>query len=397
MMAELVALETAWRWIEQNARRLDAESVDLEVAHGRIPVEPPLAAGDVPATSCAVEDGYAVWAEATVGAAPYNPLSCPIAEAADGVLPRGTVARVKAGQPLPLGANAVVPGDALEPEGDGRISVLAAVAADAGVVMAACELRGGEPLWPAGRRGPLRAAEIGLLSAAGIARVAVVRRPRTRILVTGAPSSRAVLGPMLHALVGRDGGIVIDVEPLELGQASVADLVAGADLIVITRGVERHSDGGINAVVSGAAETAIRGVAIDPGRETCLARLGDAIVALLPDLPATCFWSYELVAGRALRCRSGRDPGLPFVSRRLRTTRKIASPLGLMEVVPVRLDPAEPGAVVPFPNGPSPRLRDAAAADGFVLVPAASEGFSAGSEVLVWLFGPRIGGAPDHG
>ena len=149
--------------------------------------------------------------------------------------------------------------------------------------------------------------------------------------------------------------------------------------------------------MAGDAETAIRGVAIEPGRETCLARLGDAIIALLPALPAACFWSYELVAGRALRCRGGRDPDFPFLSRRLRTTRKIASPLGLTEVVPVRLDPAEPGAVIPCPNDPSPRLRDAAAADGFVLVPAASEGSPAGSELLVWLFGPRADGVPDHG
>ena len=123
----------------------------------------------------------------------------------------------------------------------------------------------------------------------------------------------------------------------------------------------------------------------------------DAIVALVPDLPTACLWSYELVAGRALRCRGGRDPGFPFLSQRLRTTRKIASPLGLTEVVPVRLDPAEPGAVIPFPNGPSPRLRDAAAADGFVLVPAANEGSPAGSELLVWLFGSRADGIPDHG
>ena len=290
-----------------------------------------------------------------------------------------------------------MPCDAVEPEGDGRISVLAAVAEGAGVMMAASELRAGEPLWPAGRRRPLRAAEIGLLSAAGIARVAVVRRPRTRILIAGAASAPEVLGPMLRALVERDGGAVTDVARLERGQASVADLVAGADFVVIARGVERHSGEGIDAIVAGDAETAIRGVAIEPGRETCLARLGDAIIALLPDLPAACFWSYELVAGRALRCRGGRDPDFPFVSRRLRTTRKIASPLGLTEVVPVRLDPAEPGAVIPCPNGPSPRLRDAAAADGFVLVPAASEGSPAGSELLVWLFGPRADGVPDHG
>jgi molybdopterin biosynthesis enzyme len=142
---------------------------------------------------------------------------------------------------------------------------------------------------------------------------------------------------------------------------------------------------------------AIRGVAIEPGRETCLARLDDTIIALLPDLPSACFWSYELVAGRAVRCRGGRDPGLPFLARRYRTTRKIASALGVTEVVPVRIDTSDPGAVVPCPNGTAPRLRNAATADGFALVPATSEGCPAGSELLVWSFEPLTAGAPDHG
>jgi molybdopterin molybdotransferase len=201
----------------------------------------------------------------------------------------------------------------------------------------------------------------------------------------------------LQALVERDGGVVTDVARLERGQMSVADVVAGADVVIVARGGEHRSGEGVAALVTGDAEIAVRGVAIEPGRETCLARLDAAIVVLLPDRPAACFWSYELVASRALRCRGGRDPGFPFVSRRFCTSRKIASPLGLTEVVPVRLDPAEPGAVIPCPNGPSPRLRDAVAADGFALVPAASEGSPAGSELLVWLFGPRNDAISNHG
>ena len=303
MMGEPVPLETAWRWIDENATRLDAESVALEAAHGRIRLDPPRAASDVPTTSCAVEDGYAVSAEVTVGAAPYNPLSCPIAEVSDSALPRGMVTRVSAGQPLPAGANAVVPCDAVEPESYGRISVLAAVAEGVGVMMAASELRAGEPLWPAGRRRPLRAAEIGLLSAAGIARLAVVRRPRTRILIAGAASAPEALGPMLRALVERDGGAVTDVAASRTQAAEVADLVAGADFVVIAHGGERHAGQGFDAIVGGNAETAIRGVAIEPGRETCLARLGDAIIALLP-----------APAGRlllVLRARRGSGAALP--------------------------------------------------------------------------------------
>jgi molybdopterin molybdotransferase len=202
---------------------------------------------------------------------------------------------------------------------------------------------------------------------------------------------------LLRALVERDGGVVADEAPLERGQAQLPELVAGADFGVIVGGVERHSHGETDAILARATEMPIRGVAIEPGREICLGRCDDAIIALVPELPAACFWSYELVAGRALRARGGRAPDFPFVSRRLRTTRKIASPLGLTEAVPVRFDPTDPGAVVPCPNDPSPRLSDAAAADGFVLVPAPSEGFPAGSKLQVWLFGPDSHGIPDHG
>ena len=84
-------------------------------------------------------------------------------------------------------------------------------------------------------REPLRPAEIGLLSAAAIARVEVVRRPRTRILIAAAAGDGEALGPMLRALVERDGGAVIGAARLEDGQARAADLVAGADVVIIAR------------------------------------------------------------------------------------------------------------------------------------------------------------------
>jgi molybdopterin molybdotransferase len=347
-----------------------------------VPASAIVASADVPATACAVEDGYAMRAEETVGAAPYNPLSFPVVAVGEGALSHGTAARIKAGQPLPAGADALVPSDAVELESDGRISVLTPIAEGDGAVMAASDLRAGDVLWPVeGRCQPLRPAEIGLLGAAGVLRLPVVRRPRTRILVGAATGA---LGPILQALVERDGGTVVGLELLEPGQTGSADLTTGADVVLVA-GVE--SD----------VEVAVQGVAIEPGRETCLARLDDAVIALLPGLPAACFWSYELVAGRAIRCRGGRDPGLPFVSRRFRTTRKIASALGMAEVVPVRIDAADPDAVVPWPNGQAPRLRNAISADGFALVPATSEGFPPGSELEVWLFGPVTGRSAGQG
>jgi molybdopterin molybdotransferase len=375
VLIEPMQLESVWRWIDENAQQLDAEEVDLREAHGRVPVASLHAASDVPAIACAIEDGYGVRADETLGAAPYNPLSFAVAEVGEGTLPRGAVARIGAGQPMPAEADALLPSESVELEADGRISVLMPLAKGDGAMMAASELRAGDALWLLGRRRqPLRPAEIGLLSAAGILRVPVVRRPRTRILIAGTSDAPDVLGPMLQALVERDGGAVVELN--HQARAGSPDLVTGADVVVMVGTIE--SD----------LEVAIRGVAIEPGRATCLARLGDTIIALLPSLPAACFWSYELVAGRVVRCKGGRDPGPPFVPRRFRTTRKIASALGVTEVVPVRIDAADPGAVVPCPNGPTPRLRNAASADGFALISLTSEGSPAGSELEVWLFGP---------
>jgi molybdopterin biosynthesis enzyme len=272
----------------------------------------------------------------------------------------------------------------VELEGDGRISILTPLAEGEGAVLAAHELRAGDALWPVEtRRQPLRTAEIGLLSAAGIMRVPVVRRPRTRILIAGQSHAGDVLGPMLHALVERDGGAVVELK--HQVQAGIPALVTGADVVVMVGGLDTN------------LELAIRGMAIEPGRETCLARHDDTIIACLPSFPAACFWSYELVAGRVIRCRGGRDPGLPFVPRRFRTTRKIASALGVTEVVPVRIDAADADAIVPCPNGPSPRLRNAASADGFALVSPTSEGCPAGSELEVWLFEPTSERITDGG
>jgi molybdopterin biosynthesis enzyme len=59
--------------------------------------------------------------------------------------------------------------------------------------------------------------------------------------------------------------------------------------------------------------------------------------------------------------------------------RKVASPLGLADVVAVRL---AAGKAEPIASGYWP-LASLAGTDGWILVPADSEGFPAGAEVMV--------------
>jgi molybdopterin biosynthesis enzyme len=85
-----------------------------------------------------------------------------------------------------------------------------------------------------------------------------------------------------------------------------------------------------------------------------------------------------LVIGRRLLARlTGRTDVEPAMKAKL--LRKITSPLGLAEVVPVRL---RDGAAEPIASGYL-SLSALAQANGWVLVPPDSEGYPAGAEVMI--------------
>ena len=63
--------------------------------------------------------------------------------------------------------------------------------------------------------------------------------------------------------------------------------------------------------------------------------------------------------------------------------RKISSPIGRLDYARVRI---VGGDVEPIAVGGASILSSTTRADGFVIVPADSEGFAPGSEVEVWLY-----------
>jgi molybdopterin molybdotransferase len=64
--------------------------------------------------------------------------------------------------------------------------------------------------------------------------------------------------------------------------------------------------------------------------------------------------------------------------------RKISSPIGRLDYARVRI---ADGLVEPLAIGGASLLSSTTRADGFVIVGDDSEGFAAGAEVKVWLYG----------
>jgi molybdopterin molybdotransferase len=107
-------------------------------------------------------------------------------------------------------------------------------------------------------------------------------------------------------------------------------------------------------------------------------------VFLLPGNPVSCLCAYDFFAGRAIRALGGRPTAWPYRAIRATLTRKISSPVGRLDYARVQVIE---GAIEPLAISGASVLSSTTRGDGFVLVPADSEGFAPGTEVEVWLYG----------
>jgi molybdopterin biosynthesis enzyme len=121
----------------------------------------------------------------------------------------------------------------------------------------------------------------------------------------------------------------------------------------------------------------VYGIALSPGETAAFGIVGSRPVLLLPGRldAAIAGW---LVLGQHLLERLSASTEQTTTTPAI-LARKIASPLGLAEVVPVR---CRDGRAEPLASGYLP-LAAIAQADGWIFVPAGSEGYPAGQAVVI--------------
>jgi molybdopterin molybdotransferase len=395
-------VEAALAWLDGQLGPRRTELVPLGAAAGRVLAAPVASEVAVPGFDRATMDGYAVVAESTEGASSYNRL--PLVVVGDSLPGRpfegsvtvGQGVRIMTGAPLPRGCDAVLPAEWVEDETrtNTAISALAAVSPGKNVGRAGEDIVPGTTLLHTGRA--LRPQDLGVLSSIGISEVPVFSRPRVRLVVTGnellpsgsRPQGYRIVdanGPMLAALVERDGGLVDfpGLVPDQPGQI-LAALQADSDVTIVSGGSSVGVEDLAPTIVARYGELAIHGIAMRPSSPTGLGRIGERLVFLLPGNPVSCLCAYDFFAGRAIRALGGRSPTWPYRQMRGRLTRKISSPIGRLDYARVQV---ADGGVEPIAVSGASVLSSTTRADGFVIVPDDSEGFAAGSDVDVWLYG----------
>jgi molybdopterin biosynthesis enzyme len=311
-----------------------------------------------PKAALALRDGFAVRSEATLDASSYAP--APLSPAP---------ARVETGDAMPAEADAVAAFDTVQICG-AQVEALAAVAPGEGVLAPNADASAGLQLRLAGAK--LRRIDIALLTALGVERV-LIRQPRVRVVRVGAGDIIRGTATLIASAIDSESGMAVtDDATLE---AALND--ENADLVVAIGGTGSGRNDASVRTLARVGKVAYHGVGITPGETTALGFVGARPVLLLPGRIDAALAGWLTIGRRMLARRAFRlIEEQPFAAE---LARKIASPLGLAEIVAVR---RRLGKVEPVASGYL-SMQALAHAEGWILIPADSEGHAPGARVVV--------------
>ncbi|HMG77088.1 MAG TPA: molybdopterin-binding protein [Xanthobacteraceae bacterium] len=358
-ITRLTPLSAILALIESRVVAVAPQKSAIAAALGRTLVEDVVAA-QLPPMTIALRDGFAVEAGAIADAGPYSPV--PFASKPQ---------RVEVGEPLPSGTDAVVPFDAVSD----RDEAIAAVSPGEGVLATGGDCTPRTPLRRTGER--VRAIDIAVIAAAGIAEV-TVRSPRILIACDSTmktPLIESALDGLAHAATVA-GCAVLEAQREGRGlDRALADESADAVIALGGTGSGRR-DAAVHALAR-LGQVEAHGIAVSPGETAAFGFASARPVLLVPGRldAALAVW---LLVGRHLvaKLAGGGITDLPVM---LPLKRKVTSNIGLTELVPVS---CAGGVAEPLASGYL-SLESLARSDGWIVVPAESEGFAAGTPVAV--------------
>ena len=392
---------------------LEAETVDLALARGRVLATGLTAPHDWPLLDRSCMDGFAVNTRDVFGAGESNPgyLECvaslSIERLPDISLKPGECARISTGGILPEGADGVVMVEhtqAMEEGGDGTIEIRKSAAPGENVMQRGEDARKDQVALAAGT--VMRPQEVGLAAALGFENVELVRRPRVGILSTGdelipvndspRPGQvRDVNSHTLSALVDQAGGIPFRYGIIKDDLNSLSEALKKAveenDLVLLSGGSSIGvRDLTVQAIESmSGSEILAHGVALSPGKPTILGRVGKKPVLGLPGQVTSALVVMHVLILPLIRHLQGDNKAFSDTCRTMRRaelSRNLPSKPGREDYVRIRLEERDGRPPLAHPVlGKSGLLRTIVQAHGLARIPAESEGFYENDLIDIWI------------
>lgn len=298
----MIKYDEALQRLLERARRIeDYELIPIDECSGRVCAEDVRAMENIPFSSRSAMDGFAVISEDTFSSPVRLKVieDVPAGKVASKRVERKTAIRIMTGAPLPEGADAVVPVEECEEEGE-YVVVKVSVKKGENVSPEGEDVRKGDIIIKRGTL--LNFRHIALLSACGVSMVKVKRKPKVAIITTGDEvveidkpltpfTTRNVNIHSLKALVRECGADVFFAihcrdDPGQLKEAFQKALPA--DVILFNAGISAGIYDIVRAFVEREnVEKVFYKVAIKPGKPIYFGIYNEKPVFGLPGYPAS--------------------------------------------------------------------------------------------------------------
>jgi molybdopterin molybdotransferase len=379
-------------------------ALPLTDAYGCVVVEDQIARVDLPEFPSSGMDGFAVRATDVADAAPDTPAELKVVgRAMIGHRPEVTVGAGEAvaiatGAPIPAGADAIVPIENAERDGD-LVRLFEAPAEGRHVRPRGEDVRAGDVLVPAGKR--LGAPEMGLLANAGVPHPLVRPRPRVIVLSTGdeliPPTEEPEFGQVRDAnaytIFGalREAGAmpvlagIVRDDPASLRETVLSHELQ-ADAFVSSGGVSVGERDVVKAAFFKRGDVGFFRVAMQPGMPQGFGQIEGKPFFGLPGNPVSVFVSFEVFVRPAMLKMMGRSAlARPEITATL--TQDVRGPAGKTQFARVEVARGDVGwTATPTGGRGSNLISTISRANGLAIVPAGTAAAPAGSQVKVWLF-----------
>ena len=395
--------EALSRWLtkldsEGITKPFSGDTVSVPDALGRVTAEAVIARVSSPFYHSSAMDGYAVRFTDTFGASERTPLKLRIGS---GAVP------VNTGDPMPDGFNAVI---MIE-----DVNIIRAVSKEHGIIteeyieiispatpwqhvrIIGEDIVATELILPENQK--VRPVDIGAMLAGGHIDVKVRRKPKVIIIPTGdeivEPGSELKRGDIIEYNSRVLGGLVsewggeydryrIVPDNLEELKKAVLDAHAMGDIIVVNAGSSAGSEDFTAEAIRGLGEVLLHGINIKPGKPVILGIINGKPVLGIPGYPVSAYITFNLFVKPIIYKWLGLDICKPETLL-TKISRQVASPAGQEEFLRVKVGKVGDTFIsTPVSRGAGV-LMSLVRADGFIRIPAMSEGIGAGAEIDVEL------------
>lgn len=378
-------------------RSFDGERIRIHDALGRITSEAIIAKISSPFYHSSAMDGYAVKYPDTFGASETNPKRLKLNTEA---------VYVDTGDPIPEGFNAVimieyvniVKGKLAQSCGYNKeefIEITEPATPWQNVRIIGEDIVASELILPENHK--VRPVDIGAMLAGGHVEINVRRKPKVVIIPTGTeivePGSVLKRGDVIEynsqilgGLVNEWGGEAVRFrivpDNLEKIKQAILDAHEIGDMIVVNAGASAGSEDFTLMAIAETGEVILHGVSIKPGKPVILGIVKGKPLLGIPGYPVSAYITFNLFGRPVIYKWQGREAEKPETLKAL-LSRQVASSLGQEEFLRVKIGKVGNKFIATPVTRGAGVLMSLVRADGFVRIPAMSEGFGAGTEVDV--------------